>query len=68
MPPRPPLVEIDCHLVDPSAPAEVDFYGGCNRSNSVLRTLARLFARAIESLIRVSRFALTSHQPLLASY
>ena len=32
MPPRPPLVEIDCHLVDPRAPAEVDFYGGCNRS------------------------------------
>jgi len=68
MPSRPPLVEIDWHLVDPRAPAEVDFYGGIIKENPVLRTLARLFVRAIESLIRVSRFALTVMKPLLASY
>jgi len=59
MPPRPPLVEIDWHLVDPRVPPPKSIStGGIITENPVLRTLARLFARAIESLIRVSRFAL----------
>ena len=66
MPPLPPLVEIDWHLVDPRAPAEVDFYGGYNHRK--IPCFARLFARAIESLIRVSRFVLMVMKPLLASY